>query len=201
MTNEADPSGRQEPDRFRALVEAMGDPRRSRILSAVAERPRGVTIRELAQRLDEPERQVRYHLDLLYEQGLLAVAEEIQRRGVIERLYCAQMPPVISQAESKALEDGQSRRVSAQILRSIVADAAAAASAGLLGKPAGHLMARIPREVDRKGWEELAAVYEDSLRQIQEVLARAGRRLEADDEAPIRAVTALVMFEAPPWRA
>jgi DNA-binding transcriptional ArsR family regulator len=183
---------------LRALLEAMGDPLRSRLLFAVDDRrATGVSVRELAEELGESSRRVRYHLDALAAQGLIAIAEERPRRGVVERYYRTERKPRISSEEMDLVEKDQGRRISMQILKAILADASAAAAAGTFGGRADEATVRIRGRVDREGWQELYATHTTALGNLETIIAKAEARLTESNESPIAAVSALLLFEMP----
>ncbi len=178
----------------------MGDPVRSRLLFAIADAVEGASVRQVAGKIGESQRKVRYHLDRLVEQGLVTVAREIKRRGVVERYYRLAVPTLIPSREIEALDVDESRKISLQILKAILADAGAAASAGMFGTREGHATLRVPGEVDDQGWEELAALYLHMLSTVQGIMASSRTRLAAETgNVPIRAIAAFLLFEVPRW--
>jgi predicted ArsR family transcriptional regulator len=72
------------------LVEALTHPVRSKVVIAPAERP-DVTIRQIAERLREPPRRIRHHVDALVSAGVIEVSAETRRRNVIERRYAMRL--------------------------------------------------------------------------------------------------------------
>lgn len=188
----------REGARFHALLEAMADPLRSRLLIAIEDhRATGVSVRELADELGEPSRRVRYHIDALASQGLIAVAEERPRRGVVERYYRTERKPRISLEEMDLVEEEQGRKISMQILKAILSDASAAAAAGTFGTRADEATIRIRGAVDRQGWRELHATHTWALGNLEAIIDKAEARLMESDESPIPAVSALLLFQAP----
>jgi DNA-binding transcriptional ArsR family regulator len=198
---------RSEPNRnpaarqfeFKAVAAALGDPVRSKLLMAIADGRDGVSVRQIAARIREPQRKVRYHLEALVDQGLVAVASERKRRGVVERYYRAETTTLISNELHDSLDADQAQNISLQILKAILGDASAAASAGLFAKRSGYATIRISREVDLQAWEELAAAQEEALQRLQAIAAEAETRLRAGNQESIRAVVSLLLFETPPW--
>jgi DNA-binding transcriptional ArsR family regulator len=182
------------------LAEAMSHPFRAKLLFAVSEKSReGVSIRQLAERLREPKRRVRYHVDALVGLGLVAIASERTRRGVVERFYRAEQAPFISTEQLKELDERRARQISLQVLKAIVADASAAVGAKTFGTRLGQSAGRIPGEVDQQGWDELIGIQERALLDIQAAVTQSQERLEASGESPIQALAALLLFEVPAW--
>ncbi|MFN8023262.1 MAG: helix-turn-helix domain-containing protein [Acidimicrobiales bacterium] len=69
-----------------AVARAALDPTRARILAALVEPGSATT---LADALSLPRQQVNYHLRVLEEHGLVRLAEERRRRGLVERVMVA----------------------------------------------------------------------------------------------------------------
>jgi DNA-binding transcriptional ArsR family regulator len=185
---------------LRVLAEAMGHPLRAKLLFAIAEKSAdGVSISQLAARLKEPKRRVRYHTDALVELGLVAIASERSRRGVVERFYRTEQTPIISTEQVKDLDEEQVRKISLQVLKAIVADASAAVGAKTFGTRPGQCAGRIPGEVDQQGWEDLTSIQNRALSDTQKVMAEARKRLKGSEEKPIQALAAMLLFEVPEW--
>lgn len=199
----SDGSNRSEgegPEQLRVLAEAMSHPLRVKLLIAVSEKTGdGVSIRQLAERVREPRRRVRYHIDALVELGLIAIASEQTRRGVVERFYRAERAPFISTEQVKQLDEEQTRQISLQILKAIVADASAAVGGKTFGSRFCASAARVPGEVDKRGWDELTSIQERALGEIQAAVAQSQERLNASGEIPVQALAALLLFEVPAW--
>jgi DNA-binding transcriptional ArsR family regulator len=188
---------RPEQEQQGLLVEAMGDPFRGKLLQAVSEKSReGVSIQQLAARLTEPKRRVRYHLDALSDLGLVEVARVSGRRGVMERFYRARVTPWIG---DELVDRDQARQVLLEILKAILTDAGSAVGAKLFGLRPGHTVIRISSEVDPQGWGELVEIQERALEEAEATAARSRDRLETSGKPSISALSAMLLFEVPPW--
>jgi DNA-binding transcriptional ArsR family regulator len=204
MTEELDPKEPQDAAQVRVLLKAMADPLRSRLLMTVADAQEGgVTIRQISQKVGEPLRRVRYHLDTMVTDGLVAVVGERKRRGVLERFYRVERPVLLSDEELGTLTEEDFRKLApkafAQVLKAIIADAGRAVAEGTFATRPGQAIARIPGEVDPQGWEELGAIHKAVARQVQAVLEEAGSRIGSDTErGVIRVLSAIMFFELPP---
>jgi DNA-binding transcriptional ArsR family regulator len=187
------------PDGLDALADAMGHPVQSKILFVIADRP-GVTIRQVASRLEESERKVRHHLEALVEAGLVSVESEVRVRNTTVRRYAVKRRPHILAEDSELLADAIQRKVSLEILKLILADARGAAVAGTFGTHEGHTEVRFWAEVDREGWEEMVAIHQRAIDEMQAALASCAERLADDEDRTAFPVTsALLLFEAPGW--
>jgi DNA-binding transcriptional ArsR family regulator len=166
---------------------------------AVGDRPDGATVRQIADRIREPQRRVRYHLSALQKQKLVAVAGERKRRGVVERRFRLMVPNLIPSADYEQLDAALARKIPLHVLKVILADASAAANAGLFNTRAGHATIRVYGALDQQGWNEVAALQEGTLAQCQSIIASAKTRLARSSEDPIHFVNAFLLFEAPDW--
>jgi DNA-binding transcriptional ArsR family regulator len=189
----------------------MADPVRSRVLLAVAEaetdsynramgsdRAHGITVRQISNRLEEPRRRVRYHLDALCDQGIVEVAAEKMRRGVVERHYRAVLPPVLTKEQLETLSTAQQQKILLEILKVIFADTTAALKAGSYVRRPEWAAVRLRGEVDEQGWRELAALHENTRRESQRIVAGARERLGKKRETPIQVGSVNLLFEAAP---
>jgi DNA-binding transcriptional ArsR family regulator len=190
----------RRPELLRALVEAMAHPVRAKLLFGVAEKSGdGVSIRQLSERIREPPRRVRYHLDALLELGLVGIAHKRSRRGVVERFYRAELVPFLSNAELDEYTEEQTRQISVQVLKAILGDASMAVGAKIFGLRSGHVVVRLPGEVDEQGWSELGSLQEQTMRESQAVIERSRDRLQKTGDTPVSALVTLLLFEVPSW--
>jgi predicted ArsR family transcriptional regulator len=189
---------RRDVKLVQSLGEAMADPFRSRILVSVTERP-GVTIREIAERLGETSRKVRYHMEALHAAGLVEVEGEVQRRGALERRYRNTTPNVIRAEDEPELPPSQERRIALEVLKMVMADATSAVASGHFAARAGHCSTRLRGVVDTEGWEELADLFAATTEEAAEVIERSRRRRQSTGEEGVEVTGALMLFEAPIW--
>jgi DNA-binding transcriptional ArsR family regulator len=190
------------PERLQVLAEAMAHPVRAKLLFAVADKSeQGVSIRQLAERVREPTRKVRYHLDALLKLGLVSIASRRSRRGVVERFYRVEVMPSLTTKDLDESGEERARQMSTQVLKAILGDASMAVAGKIFGVRSGHIVVRIPGEVDEQGWGELGSLQERALRESQAVLERSRDRLKSTGDDPVSALVALLLFEVPPWPA
>jgi DNA-binding transcriptional ArsR family regulator len=188
------------PERMQALVEAMAHPVRAKLLIAVTDKSEaGVSVRQLAERIKEPPRRVRYHLDAMVDLGLVSIVSRRCRRNVVERFYRAEQLLLVPTDVLDGPSEEQARQMSMQILKVIVADASLAVGAKIFGLRSGHVVARLPGEVDEQGWSELSSLQDQALHRSQAVIKASRERLRASGDPAIPALVALLMFEVPPW--
>lgn len=190
---------RRDQKLLQSLGDAMADPFRSRVLVAVTERP-GVTIREIAERLGETSRKVRYHMEALHRANLVEVEGEVQRRGAIERRYRNTTSNLIRAEEEAELSPSQERRIALEVLKMVMSDATSAVASGHFAARAGHCSARLRGVLDSEGWAELADLFAATTEEAAEVIERSEMRCRSAGEEGVEVTGALLLFEAPIWK-
>jgi DNA-binding transcriptional ArsR family regulator len=181
-----------------ALVEALIDPLQSKIFNAVAERPDGVSIREISEQIEEPMRRVRYQVSRLVQSRLIVVARQEHRRGAVLRYYRVEREPIIGSLEAESLKATQLQRIGIAILRRIVAEASAAVRHGTFARGDFHLEARFRNRLDRRGCGEVRKIYERALSEIHQTVKASAERAIAAEEPGIELTASLFIFEPPP---
>jgi DNA-binding transcriptional ArsR family regulator len=179
----------------------MAHPVRGRLLIAVTEKGEpGASISQLAERTGESKRKVRYHLEAMLESGLVAIASEQRRGGVVERFFRAEQHPWLTEDAFHALGEDARRQIAVELLKVVFSDVTAAVRAKSLGERPVSLV-RLPMEVDEQGWRELLAVHQEMLIRLHDLRGEVNERLKASGEIPIAAMNALLLFTVPPWPA
>jgi DNA-binding transcriptional ArsR family regulator len=178
------------------LAEAIVHPVRGKILAAIPTRGEGLTIGEIAGKIDLPRRKVRYHIDQMIDDGLVLIGREARRRGVIERSFRARQVPIISTDQFLSLPPGLARAIALAPIRLATADVARAVAQGTAWNGSDHFEARVAREVDREGLTDLLGLYERTLDEVEGVLAATTERLRTSGEPGVPMVGALLLFEA-----
>lgn len=202
-------SGEGSEERLQLLAAVMADPVRSKIFLAAAEPEfmidesardgdSGITIRHIAELAREPRRRVRYHVDVLCEQGLVRVVDKRRRRGVIERFYRAACLPFLSRDEVNALPGDRRQKILLETLKFIFSDATVALEAGTYMRRPEWAAVRVRAQVDEQGWEDLAAAHERARTECEEIVAAAKKRLGPAVKPPVEVGFANLLFEAAP---
>jgi DNA-binding transcriptional ArsR family regulator len=186
----------KQSDPLKAVRAAMAHRVRARIYLAVADaRSRGVTVRQVAERIEESPRRVRYHLTALIKEGVVGVAGERIRRGVIERSYRALQPPGLAIDDRDGGSSAQTEQATLSLLQAIVEDAASAVKARNLARP-GCVTARVAGKVDEQGWSELVGITERALADVRATVNESEKRLGAKGGKPTPVVSALCVVGA-----
>jgi DNA-binding transcriptional ArsR family regulator len=178
-----------------ALVEAMGEPLRARILIFVADRP-GATLAQLAARTGEPEGRIRDQLELLIEAGLVKAETPPDRPR--ERNHRVVAMPTIFDADQEWSDEAR-RKVALSIVKQVVADVGQAIHLPDFGARDGNSTVRVPGEVDERGWHELARIAIRHTGLVEETMVASAGRLEAAGESGIEVISALLFFEGVGW--
>jgi DNA-binding transcriptional ArsR family regulator len=182
------------PEVIEALAAAMSDPVRFAIALSISEAP-GLTIREIAARVDQPHRRVRYQLGALREAGLVEVSSQGTRRGAIENRYSLTRRLHLDGEGYDSLPAGLKTRIALEIFRQIAGEVEGAAAAGTLGTRPGSAEIRTVGTVDQAGWDRLAELSLEYLEKSSQVFEEAGRRVEAGEIDGIRAAIGLFLLE------
>jgi DNA-binding transcriptional ArsR family regulator len=185
-----------DPVAVEALAEAMTDPVRFKVVSVIAEDP-GLTISQIADRVREAPRRVRYQVDVLRKAGLVKISGQETRRGAIEHRYSLTRPMVLTGEEYDSLATGLKSGAALGVFRRVLDDVVAATSAGTFGIRSGHAEIRCVGEVDEAGWETLAQISITYYREIQHVLDEAEKRAKGSGEAGIAVTAALFLLDRP----
>ncbi|HEY2480097.1 MAG TPA: helix-turn-helix domain-containing protein [Solirubrobacterales bacterium] len=186
--------GADDPDP-QAMAEAYRHPVRGRVLTALSERP-DVTVREVAERLGEPPRRVRHHLEALLGTGLVRVTGSEKLSGVIQHRYGAG-PLVVDDSDSWSREERV--RTARFVVRLLAVDLAVAAAAGTLGKGRDDFQVRMYGEVDDDCLARLGALHERAYRSIRTAIDEGRDRNTSTGGPGTEVVSALYHFEAPVW--
>lgn len=188
----------------------MADPVRYKVASAIAElslgarsetredgKPGGATVRQISERTQEPLRRVRYHLDALCDQGLIEVAAERRRKGVVERYFTLSRPFVLFEEEMKDLPRGQQEQMLAICVKALLRDIQNSLSAGVAVRRPEWVVAHVFGEVDEQGWRELTARQVEVALEAKDVIAESHERMKKSGERPFRVVAGNLALEAP----
>jgi DNA-binding transcriptional ArsR family regulator len=189
---------RRDAELLSRLADAMADPLRARLFAAVAERP-GVSIRQIAERIGEAERKVRYHVEALHSAGLLEIQGLRRRRGAVERQYRATTGMVIDAVDAERISLAQQRRISIEVLKLIMRDATMSVASGDFGTRSGHCEIRLRGEVDDEGWRELVEIHLRAMEDAQDAIDRSAERRRMTGEDGFEVTSAALLFEAPIW--
>ena len=178
-------------------MKALSHPLRVRILAILEERVSSPL--ELSRILRAELGVVSYHVRTLHKLGLIQLERETKVRGATQRHYRAKERPRISdEAWAKAPPVAKQALIDAT-LQQINDYARNSAAAGGFDRADAHVT-RTALRLDREGWERLAEVLMDALREVAEIEEDVKTR-HAEGKADELENVGLVMmlFEALPF--
>jgi DNA-binding transcriptional ArsR family regulator len=190
-------SSKSSPEIIASLAEAMGDPIRQKVAFAIRVAP-GLTVRQIADRIGESPRRIRYQLTVLRRADLVEISDQESRRGAIEHRYTLTRPLYLTDEENDSLPTHLKMRVATEVVRGVVADVEAATKEGTFGVRSGDHLSHLFGKVDEVGWTELVEASLSYLEHAQQLLEKAEKRIEASGDVEAIPVTAaLFLFEGP----
>lgn len=155
------------------------------------------TAAELAETLDIPVERVRYQVKRLLQVGLIEIQGETRRRGVAERVYYADGSSLLlRRSELADLPEHRLRVARARLLRTMFREAIGAARSGSFSARDGHVLVRIPFQLDGPGWEEAGQIHDEALERVLEVKEASRKRLEESGEDGITAAVMVAVFRS-----
>jgi DNA-binding transcriptional ArsR family regulator len=206
-----EPEVRSAHEQRRLVAKALADPVRSRVLNVVADAGHeagsnaadpggceGVTVRQISERIREPRRKVRYHLDALCADGIVEVSCKHRCRGVIERYFVPARLPILLDEEVEDIPQSQQQMMLLNCVKSIFADVTASLSSGVSVRRPEWAAGRVVGELDEQGWRELAQRHAELSLEANELIARSRERMRKSGESPIRVVSVNLFLETLP---
>jgi DNA-binding transcriptional ArsR family regulator len=170
-----------------SLVKALGHPLRLRILEVITDRGEASPV-GLAREFGRPLATVSHHARVLRDLGCIEVVRTEQRRGAVEHFYRAVRRPFLDDDEWAELPAVLRRGMARELFRRIFAEASEAGSVGGFDDP-GAYIARVPFQLDERGWRELSDLLTGTLRRA-EAIERRSRARNANGRGGETSVTA-----------
>jgi DNA-binding transcriptional ArsR family regulator len=161
-----------------SVLKALGHPLRMRLLTFVTERG-GASPVEMSRAFDVPLATVSHHTRVLRDLGYIELSRTEQRRGAVEHYYRALASPFLDDEHWDMLPVPARRRVSAQLLRQVFTDAAAAGERGGFDAAGAHI-ARLMLDLDARGWRDLSRAVSMLLRRAEAIQARSDARRDIE---------------------
>jgi DNA-binding transcriptional ArsR family regulator len=165
-----------------SVLRALGHPLRMRVLTFITERGEASPI-EMSRAFDQSLASVSHHTRVLRDLGYVELARTEPRRGALEHYYRATAAPFLDDEHWELLPAPARRRVSAQLLRQVFRDAAAAGQSGGFDAASAHI-ARLMLDLDARGWRELSRAVLTLLRRAQAIQERSDARREGPRPQP-----------------
>ena len=155
------------------IAKALAHPLRARILQRLGERV--ASPGELAAELGAPLGVVSYHVRMLREYDCVELVRTEPRRGALQHFYRAIAGPSVDADRWRRLPAGLRKQRSGETLGQLMDDLAAAADAGQLAEPE-LVVARIPLELDERGFKKLNRLLARTREQALTVAAQSAAR-------------------------
>jgi len=177
------------------LVKALTHELRVEILGILNERI--ASPNELANELNEGLSQVSYHVKVLRDYECIELVKTEPRRGAVEHYYRATSRAFLTDRDWQQLPDSIRPGLSADLLKLIVGDAAAASGEGTLDARKDRHMSRTLLIVDDRGWKDLIDVLKRAQTQVDQVQTKSSARLQKSGEPGFTVSASLMGFEVP----
>jgi DNA-binding transcriptional ArsR family regulator len=184
------------------LVKALSHPLRQRILERLSVGGDEASPTQLARLLDAPVPNVAYHVRILLQLDCIELVRTRQVRGALEHYYRATAHPWFDAEKWAQLPASFRRQMFARTLRDIVCDASDAGIAGGFDHPDAQVRRTIVM-LDKQGWQDVAAVLEQTLSSVQQIHDESAVRAAKGDTGPptIDTEIALLLFRGAPQSA
>ncbi len=176
------------------LVKALSHPTRAHALTVCTHR--AASPKEIAAELDREVNHVSYHINQLLKLNCIELVETKKRRNADEHFYRATVRHYFTPAAWKTVPDHARLKLRIDLVKMVSSEAATAARAHTLDTIDNH-MSRTALRVDKQGWNELAALLDETLEGVLVVKENAAMRLGESDELPVDARVSLLHFEIP----
>jgi DNA-binding transcriptional ArsR family regulator len=178
------------------VAKAYAHPLRVQILIILNERV--ASPNQLSQKLGRSLNLVAYHVRVLEKYDCIELVETRPRRGATEHFYRATRRQFLSDKEwarmPKALRPG----LSAVVLKAVFEDVDEAVSSGTFDEDDDLHLSRTPMVLDRRGWEEVVALLNETLDRVLSIQANASERLPESNEESILSKVQIMHFRSPP---
>jgi len=159
------------------IVKAISHPLRYQVLARINDAEASPV--EIARELDEPVGRVSHHVQALLEVGAIELVRTEPRRGAVEHFYRAAVPAWFSDEDWARLPVSVRDAISAQNLRLVLDDLAAAAPGRAFGHPSAYL-ARLVMDLDDQAIEEISALLTEMVERAAAIEAAAAERGAVD---------------------
>src|SRR5690348_4596110 len=136
----------------------------------------------LSQQLDQSLNLVAYHVRVLEKYDCIELVDTKQRRGATEHFYRATRRQFLTDSEWSRLPKSLRPGLSGAMLKSGFDDIEEALDKNTFDELEDRHLSRTPMVVDRKGWEDAAALLAETLDRLIEIQTEANQRLGESGE-------------------
>jgi DNA-binding transcriptional ArsR family regulator len=174
-------------------VKALSHPLRVQILRLLEEKDSSPV--EIATALGLPVNRVSYHMRQLARFDLIKLVKTTPRRGAVEHHYRLQSRPRISDKAWGQVPEIVKQAMTGAAVQQILEHVHTSAAAGGFDRTDAHL-SRSDMALDERGWKELSAELEATLKRLDKISAASAERLKkADHEGQTRGTVVLALLE------
>jgi DNA-binding transcriptional ArsR family regulator len=177
------------------VAKAFAHPLRVQILIILNEKVASPNM--LSQQLDQSLNLVAYHVRVLEKYDCIELVDTKQRRGATEHFYRATRRQFLTDSEWSRLPKSLRPGLSGAMLKSAFDDVEEALDQNTFDELEDRHLSRTPMVVDRKGWEDTAAVLAETLDRLIEIQSEATERLGADGEEGMHSKVIMLHFKSP----
>ena len=177
------------------VAKAFAHPLRVQILIILNEKVASPNM--LAQQLDQSLNLVAYHVRVLEKYDCIELVDTKQRRGATEHFYRATRRQFLTDSEWSRLPKSLRPGLSGAMLKSAFDDVEEALDQNTFDELEDRHLSRTPMVVDRKGWEDAAAVLAGTLDRLIEIQSEATERLGGAAEEGIHSKVVMLHFKSP----
>jgi DNA-binding transcriptional ArsR family regulator len=179
------------------LLMALGHPVRAEALSIL--NTRVASPAEIARALGLDVSNVAYHVRQLHGYGCIELVETRRSRGATEHFYRGVAQKYLDAGFWEQLSHSVRSAISLTALRVIFTAIRDAVLAGTFDRRKDRHLAVVTYELDGRAWEEIGALYDETLERTMEIAVEAADRL--DEARPsggtLRATFVQLAFESP----
>ncbi len=177
------------------VAKAFAHPLRVQILIILNERIASPNL--LAQELDQSLNLVAYHVRVLEKYDCIELVDTKQRRGATEHFYRATRRQFLSDAEWSRMPAVLRPGLSGAMLKAVFDDIEEAVSKDTFDEIEDRHLSRVPMVVDKKGWDEVAALLGETLDRLLEIQAEASGRIASGDQPGMPSKVEMLHFKSP----
>jgi DNA-binding transcriptional ArsR family regulator len=177
------------------VAKAFAHPLRVQILIILNEKTASPNL--LAQELDRSLNLVSYHVRVLERFDCIELVGTKPRRGATEHFYRATRRQFLTDSEWSRLPKSLRPGVSGAMLKAAFDDVEEALDAGTLDEMDDRRLSRTPMVVDKKGWEDTAAVLTGALERLVEIQVEANERLSKEGVEGMLSKVVMLHFKSP----
>jgi hypothetical protein len=192
----ASPKTKNKKDGVEQIVaKAFAHPLRVQILIILNEKVASPNM--LAQQLEQSLNLVAYHVRVLEKYDCIELVDTKQRRGATEHFYRATRRQFLTDSEWSRLPESLRPGLSGAMLKAVFDDVEEALDRETFDELEDRHLSRTPMVVDKKGWEDAAALLSDTLDRLIEIQAEANKRLVESDDVGLLTKVVMLHFKSP----